>query len=107
MLKSHSLFFLCAFLLLNSFLMAQEKGTITGTVTDLTSGEVLMGVNIIVVGSTSGFTTSLDGTYEHKLIAGTYTLRAGYLGYEAVEKRVTIKSGETINVDFQLKSAPL
>ena len=44
--------------------MAQEKGTITGTVTDLTSGEVLMGVNIIVVGSTSGFTTSLDGTYE-------------------------------------------
>ena len=107
MLKSHSLFFLCAFLLIGFSLMAQEKGTITGTVTDLTSGEVLIGVNIIVVGSTSGFTTALDGTYEHKLIAGTYTLRAGYLGYEAVEKRVTIKSGETINVDFQLKSAPL
>ena len=73
MLKSHSLFFLCAFLLIGFSLMAQEKGTITGTVTDLTSGEVLIGVNIIVVGSTSGFTTALDGTYEHKLIAGTYT----------------------------------
>jgi len=107
MLKSHSLFLLCAFLLLTSFVIAQEKGTITGTVTDLASGEVLIGVNIIIVGSTSGFTTSLDGTYEHKLIAGTYTLRAGYLSYESVEKRVTIKSGETINVDFQLKSAPL
>lgn len=107
MLKLHSLFILCAFLLLGSFLLAQEKGTITGTVTDVTNGEALIGVNIIIVGSTTGFTTGTEGSYKHDLIAGTYTFRAGYLGYEAVEKRVTIKSGETINVDFQLKSAPL
>lgn len=94
-------------LLLSSSLFAQEKGTITGTVTDATTGEALIGANIIVVGSTTGFTTGLDGTYKHNLVAGTYTLRAGYLGYEAVEKRVTIKSGETISVDFQLMPAPL
>jgi len=94
-------------LLLSSSLFAQEKGTITGTVTDATTGEALIGANIIVVGSTTGFTTGLDGTYKHNLVAGTYTLRAGYLGYEAVEKRVTIKSGETISVDFQLRPAPL
>lgn len=107
MQKRLSLYLLVSILFLYSSLFAQEKGTITGTVTDATNGEVLIGVNIIVVGSTTGFTTSLDGTYEHKLNAGTYTFRAGYLGYEAVEKRVTIKSGETINVDFQLRPAPL
>ena len=107
MQKRLSLYLLVSTLFLYSSLFAQEKGTITGTVTDATNGEVLIGVNIIVVGSTTGFTTSLDGTYEHKLNAGTYTFRAGYLGYEAVEKRVTIKSGETINVDFQLRPAPL
>ena len=107
MQKRLSLYLLVSILFLYSSLFAQEKGTITGTVTDATNGEVLIGVNIIVVGSTTGFTTSLDGAYEHKLNAGTYTFRAGYLGYEAVEKRVTIKSGETINVDFQLRPAPL
>ena len=100
MLKLHSLFILCAFLLLGSFLLAQEKGTITGTVTDVTNGEALIGVNIIIVGSTTGFTTGTEGSYKHDLIAGTYTFRAGYLGYEAVEKRVTIISGETISVNF-------
>ena len=40
-------------LFLYSSLFAQEKGTITGTVTDVTNGEALVGANIIVVGSTS------------------------------------------------------
>lgn len=107
MLKLHSLFILCAFLLLGSFLLAQEKGTITGTVTDVTTGEALIGVNILVMGSTTGFTTASDGTFEHNLVPGTYTIRAGYIGYEAVEKKVTIKSSETVTVEFQLKPAPL
>jgi len=94
-------------LFFHSLLFAQEKGTITGTVTDATTGEALIGVNIIVVGSTTGFTTGMDGKYKHSLIAGTYTFRAGYLGYEAVEKRITLKSGETLTADFQLKPAPL
>ncbi len=106
MQKQHLLFTLFLFLLLSAFTFAQ-KGTVTGTVTDATTGEPLIGVNIIVVGTTTGFTTSMDGTFKHNLMPGTYTLRAGYLGYEAVEKKVTVKAGETVTVDFQLKEAPL
>jgi len=107
MQKRYLLCLLVSSLFLYSSLFAQEKGTITGTVTDATTGEVLIGVNIIVMGSTNGFTTGVDGTYKHKLIPGTYTLRAGYIGYEAVEEKVTIKSSETTTVDFQLNPAPL
>jgi iron complex outermembrane receptor protein len=96
-----------AVLLISSSLLSQNKGVITGTVTDLTSGEPLVGVNLLVLGSTTGFTTTFDGTFEHSLIPGTYTIRAGYVGYEAVEKKVTINAGETATVDFQLKASPL
>lgn len=91
---------LVSVLLLSCSLFAQEKGTITGTVTDITTGEALIGVNILVMGSTTGFTTASDGTFEHNLVPGTYTIRAGYIGYEAVEKKVTIKSSETVTVEF-------
>jgi len=106
MQKQHLLSTLLLFLLISAGTFAQ-KGTIKGTVTDAVTGEPLIGVNLIVVGTTTGFTTGLDGTYKHNLIAGTYTIRAGYLGYKAVEKKVTIKAGETTTVDFQLKEAPL
>ncbi|MDR9417347.1 SusC/RagA family TonB-linked outer membrane protein [Gracilimonas sp.] len=61
---------------------AQDQRTISGTVTDSETGDTLPGVNIIVVGTTVGTSTTLDGTYELRVSSLEDTLAFSYLGFE-------------------------
>lgn len=67
---------------------AQERTTVTGTVTDAADGSVLPGVNVIVmgsqdaVGSTIGTTTDLDGSYSINVPEGLNTLEFSFIGYQ-------------------------
>ena len=65
----------CLFLM-GSQLTAQE-GTVRGTMTDKSSGEVLMFANVYVADNpTLGTDTDIDGAFEIKLAPGTYNLKA-------------------------------
>ncbi|MEM9050653.1 MAG: TonB-dependent receptor [Bacteroidota bacterium] len=75
----HLLFF--AFFLSAASLFAQ-KGTIRGTVTAAESGETLIGVNIIVAGTSTGTITDLDGNFSIPLDPGTYALQFSYITYQ-------------------------
>jgi outer membrane receptor protein involved in Fe transport len=78
---------------------AGTTGKIVGTVTDKNSGEPLIGVNVIVEGTTLGATTDIDGTYLILNIPpGTYELVFQYLGYR--EHRI---SGVNVSVDLTTK----
>jgi len=82
----HLLLFLC----LLTTTIAVSQRTITGTVTDDT-GETLIGVNILVVGSTSGTITDIDGNFtlqanDDDVLAFSYT------GYAAQEMLVGVNS---------------
>ncbi|MEO0733863.1 MAG: carboxypeptidase-like regulatory domain-containing protein [Bacteroidota bacterium] len=75
---------LLAFLLpLLAFATAPVR-TVTGTVTDAETGEALLGVNIIVEGTTSGAVTDFDGVYSITAENGD-VLKFSYLGYKTVE----------------------
>lgn len=53
---------LCLFALL-AMNFAQAQQTITGSVTDLTTGEGLPGVNVLIKGTTTGTVTDAEGNY--------------------------------------------
>ena len=72
--------------------------TVSGTVTDDT-GIGLPGVNIIVVGTSSGTVTDLDGNYSISAPRGA-TLRYSYIGFEPMEVVV----GEDSVVDIEMGS---
>lgn len=77
-------------------LFAGTTGKIVGVVTDKRTGEALIGVNIIVEGTTLGATTDLDGSYLILNVPpGTYTLSFQYIGYQEV--RI---SNVKVSVDF-------
>ena len=61
--------------------------TITGTVTDAENGEGLIGVNIVVQGSTSGAVTDFDGNYSITAEADDILIFS-YLSYQTAEFRV-------------------
>lgn len=79
-------------------------GNIKGKVTDVSTGESLPGVNILVVGSGRGGVTNDKGEY---LIVGVtpgvYTLRASILGYQPLEvEKVAVDADKTVVYDFKL-----
>ena len=89
----------------SEILYASPSATIVGTIIDSTSGEPLIGANIIVVGTSLGGSTDLNGKYRIQNVPfGTYTLRVTYIGYKRQEMEVNIASEKTIEINFSLKS---
>ena len=83
-------------LLLSAGAFAQS-GSISGVVTDGTSGDFLPGVTVQLVEIQRGVATNSDGEYTiNNVAAGTYTLRATFVGFRKFEASVTIGSGETV-----------
>ncbi|NOX38024.1 MAG: TonB-dependent receptor [Calditrichaeota bacterium] len=83
-------------------LWAQEKGKIRGVVIDKGTGEPLPAANIVLVGTLHGTTTDVDGTFILDVDPGDYTVRVSYLGYETLEKEVSVGPGETVTVNFEV-----
>lgn len=87
---------------------AQDKGHISGTVRDDSSGEALIGVSIYEERLQSGTTTDEKGYYELDLPLGEHTLRISYVGYSTIHKRVNItKKPVTLNIKLQPESEKL
>jgi hypothetical protein len=73
----------CLLFLTVQFSYAQT--TITGTVTDATSGEVLAGTTIQAKGTNVGATSNAQGKYQLALPTGAKTLIFSFIGYQPLE----------------------
>ena len=81
---------------------AQGTGTVSGTVIDGETGEGLAGANIIAIGLNIGTSTGLDGRYSLPLAAGSYTIQASFIGFQAVSASVRIQADQITTQDFTL-----
>ncbi len=68
-------------------LNAQSQRQITGRVMD-ESGELLIGVNVLEVGTTNGAVTDINGTYTIVVTTNNPVLRFTYVGFVQTEARV-------------------
>jgi TonB-linked SusC/RagA family outer membrane protein len=69
---------------------------VTGKVTDEKTGETLIGVTVQIKGTTSGTTTSVDGTFTIDLPSADAVLVFSYLGYEP--KEMSARDVQVLNV---------
>jgi len=74
---------------------------IKGKVTD-SSGEGLIGVTVLVKGTSKGMPTDIDGNYEISVPSQSAVLRFSYIGFIAVEE--TVGNRTVINVQLQENS---
>lgn len=73
-------------------------GTIRGTVIDDATGETLIGVNVVIEGTSTGTITDLDGTFSLPVEPGAHALVFSYISYarqvvqdvEVVDGQVTV-----------------
>ncbi|MWB93423.1 outer membrane beta-barrel protein [Flavobacterium sp. GA093] len=85
--------------------MAQNKGTISGVLTDKeTNNEALPFANVLIKGTNISTNTDIDGKYSLTVNPGSYILIFSFIGYESVEKPVTVAAGETLTVNQVLTS---
>jgi TonB-linked SusC/RagA family outer membrane protein len=74
----------------------QAQITVSGTVTEAESGDVLPGVNVRVVGTQIGTATGRNGEYTIEAPSEDATLRFSFVGYETQE--VAVDGRSTIDV---------
>jgi TonB-dependent receptor len=82
--------------------------SVEGYVKDAETGEALFGANVMLVGTSMGAATDMEGKYVIPNVpAGNYKIRVTYIGY--VEQTVDIKITEAANIkrDFNMKAVGL
>jgi hypothetical protein len=84
-----------------------ETGSISGKVVDLMSEQPLIGVTIIVSGTTFGSTTDQNGEFIiNNVPVGSYQLKASAIGYETIIKPdIIVNSVRPVSIDFALKES--
>ena len=91
-------------LLLNASVVMAQSGNVKGVIKDAQSKDPLSFSNAILVGTSLGSAADKEGHYTIKNIpAGSYTLRATYVGYKSQEVKIDVVQGRTTEYNFSLE----
>jgi CarboxypepD_reg-like domain/TonB-dependent Receptor Plug Domain len=95
--------------LLLAMVTLAQTGKISGTIVDRETNQPLIGANVLVVGTSLGAATDVNGNYNiFNIPPGSYTLKASYLGYQdVIIDNVLVNSGLTTQKDFKLPTKSL
>ncbi|MBD3616890.1 MAG: SusC/RagA family TonB-linked outer membrane protein [Gracilimonas sp.] len=96
LLATFSVIFFCT-----QIVMAQY--TVSGTVTDASTGETLVGVTIFDAATNTGTSTNVDGEYSLELPAGTTSLRFSSVGFSTQNVEVSGAEGDEVTLDVELR----
>jgi len=88
--------------------LAAQTGSIQGSVIDAQSGRALVGTQVSIPGTQRGVVAGAQGRYVLENVpAGEVTLRFQIIGYELVDRVVTVQAGTTVTLDMQLRTRAL
>lgn len=103
----NKIFYKILLLILISYIAGMtQTGRISGKVVDKQTGEPLIGANVIIIGSSFGAATNINGEYTiNNVFAGNYTVKASFIGYQDVTvQNVVVNAGLTTRLNFELSS---
>jgi outer membrane cobalamin receptor len=88
-----------------SITLAQNLGTLNGSVVDKLTQEALVGVTIRLEGTELGTTTDIDGNFRlNNVPPRSYNIVATYIGYAPFTKfNVVVTTGNANQVNFQIE----
>ena len=109
-----SLLYLLLTVLSATCLKAQDQsqnnrfGNVSGIVSESIDGEILIGVNLLIKGTSLGTSTDEYGEYLIRRIPeGEQILIVSYIGYESIERTINVISGKNTVINFTLKPQTL
>lgn len=93
--------FLILFFLLGSWVNAQDKVTLSGTIVNSQNNETLIGVNIFIPELQSGTTTNEYGFFSLSVPKGDYTLQISYMGFQTSEEKISLQQNLRKNISLE------
>jgi outer membrane cobalamin receptor len=84
----------------NTVIPPPARFTLSGYLRDMHSGEVLIGANIYINGSTEGVMTNGYGFYSLTLHRGNYQVVFSYMGYKMVMADVNMNENTRLSMDL-------
>ena len=101
-------YFFVILLFLSSGIFAASKHTLSGTITDTTTGESLIGTSVTVKElSDTGVTTNAYGYFSLTLPEGKYTFTITYLGYKTIVLPISLNENKLMNFKLEPNSQML
>ena len=96
---------LLGFLITSNILIAGVTGKLVGTITDVSTGEPLIGVNVVLKGTALGAASDENGDFFILNIpAKKYTVSASYIGFKTTSVTdVRMNADRTTTVNFALE----
>jgi TonB-dependent SusC/RagA subfamily outer membrane receptor len=83
---------------------AQETGSLGGRVVEAETGRPLLSAQVFIPGTGAGTLTDQSGEFVLEDVPpGQAVVRVELVGYGTLEKGVTVASGQTASVDFELR----
>lgn len=100
---------LLSILLLHSVALAGTSGKIAGKVIDKETGEPLIGANVLIVGSSMGAASDIEGDYYIiNVPPGTYELKVSMIGYNSkIISNVVVNTDRTTTIDLDLQTGAI
>jgi len=87
-----------------SSVYGQNNAILSGTVKDATTGEILVGADVYLKGTSIGGVSDVNGKYEIRSIpAGNYTVQVTYITYEDFTKEIELSPGDHIKLNIKLQ----
>jgi TonB-dependent receptor len=80
------------------------QSKITGTISDSTSTESLIGATVFIPQYNIGVAADMDGKFEISVKPGTYTVVVKYITYKDYQQTISVESGEVKSLQIKMKA---
>jgi len=88
-------------LILLSLNLLAQKVTISGYIKDKSTGEELIGANVIVKDLKTGTTTNTYGFYTLSLPQGNYNISFSFIGYKEINQNILLDKDKSLNIELE------
>lgn len=88
-------------------MFAQEKVTLSGTITDATTTETLIGASVYIKEIQAGTTTNEYGFFSISVPKGTYTVQVSYVSFGTIEETVNLTANVKKNYSLSSSASEL
>lgn len=96
-MNKRPLSFIIVFFLFSFILFSQQKYTLSGTVSEASSNETMIGVTIAIPELGTGVTTNEYGFYSITLPEGEYNIQISYLGFQGQTQTLSLTENSKLN----------
>ncbi|MGD8778080.1 MAG: TonB-dependent receptor [Ignavibacteria bacterium] len=84
----------------------EKTGSIRGRIIYASTKEPVWGANIVIMGTTMGAATDLEGNFEiNKIPAGEYTIQISYIGCVQKKEVINVVADKTLELNYALQQS--